>query len=99
MVKIVQVRVGASEEVTYRKGKRLLDVLGSGLALLVLSPLLAVVGVLVWKFSGRPVLFVQERPGLDAKPFKMYKFRTMIDERDEEGNLLPDEQRLTPIGR
>ena len=82
-----------------RKGKRLFDVLGAGLALVVASPLLAVIGVLVWRFHGRPVLFVQERPGVDAKIFKMYKFRTMTDERDEFGRLLPDARRLTRFGR
>src|ERR671910_309032 len=82
-----------------RKGKRVLDVLGAGLGLLVLLPLLAVISALVWRFHGRPVLFVQERPGLGAKTFKMYKFRTMTDERDEVGRLLPDAQRLTRFGR
>src|SRR5215210_8561798 len=82
-----------------KKGKRVLDMLGAGLGLVVLSPLLTVIGVLVWRFHGRPVLFVQERPGLGAKTFKMYKFRTMTDERDEYGRLLPDAQRFTRFGR
>src|SRR3954465_7223613 len=82
-----------------RKGKRVLDLLGAGLGLVVLSPLLGVIAALLWRFYGRPVLFVQERPGLDTKTFRMYKFRTMQDLRDEAGDLLPDEQRLTPIGR
>ncbi len=63
------------------------------------SPVLALISLLVWKLHGRPVLFVQERPGLDAKIFRMYKFRTMADERDEFGRLLPDAQRLTRFGR
>ena len=82
-----------------RKGKRLFDVLGAALLLAMASPVLAVISVLVWKFHGRPVLFIQERPGLDAKIFKMYKFRTMTDERDGSGQLLPDDQRLTRFGR
>jgi lipopolysaccharide/colanic/teichoic acid biosynthesis glycosyltransferase len=82
-----------------RKGKRIFDAVGSGLGLVMLSPLLAVIGALVWRFHRRPVLFVQERPGLGAKTFKMYKFRTMTDERDEHGRLLPDAQRLTRFGR
>jgi len=82
-----------------RKGKRLFDVLGAGLLLVISSPVLALISVLVRKFHGRPVLFVQERPGVDAKIFKMYKFRTMTDERDESGRLLPDDQRLTLFGR
>src|SRR5829696_3479183 len=81
------------------KAKRILDVLGAGLGSVVLSPMLAVIGILVRRSLGRPVLFVQERPGLDAKIFKMYKFRTMTEERDEIGELLPDAQRLTRFGR
>ena len=81
-----------------RKGKRLFDVLGAGLLLAISSPVLVVISVLVWKFHGPPVLFVQERPGLDGTIFKMYKFRTMTDERGESGQLLPDEQRLTWFG-
>ncbi len=82
-----------------RRGKRLFDVLGAGLVLVVSSPLLAVIAALVWRFHGRPILFAQERPGLDAKIFKVYKFRTMTDERDEHGRLLPDDRRLTRFGR
>jgi sugar transferase EpsL len=82
-----------------RRGKRLFDVLGAGLVLVVSSPLLAVIAALVWRFHGRPILFAQERPGLDAKIFKMYKFRTMTEERDEHGRLLPDDRRLTCFGR
>jgi sugar transferase EpsL len=82
-----------------RRGKRLFDMLGAGLCLVLASPVLAAISVLVWRYHGRPVLFVQERPGLDAKIFKMYKFRTMVDERDEHGRLLPDDRRLTRLGR
>ncbi len=81
-----------------RRGKRLFDLLGAGLGLIVASPLLGVIGALAWRFHGRPVLFVQERPGLAAKPFKMYKFRTMIDAVDASGQPLPDAQRLTRLG-
>ena len=81
------------------KAKRILDVLGAGLGSVVLSPMLAVIGILVRRSLGRPVLFVQERPGLDAKTFRIYKFRTMTDERDELGRLLPDDRRLTRFGR
>jgi len=75
------------------------DVLLSGCALLVLWPVLAVVAVLVRCKLGSPVIFCQERPGKDEKIFKMYKFRSMTDERDEHGELLPDEIRLTKFGR
>lgn len=79
--------------------KRLLDILLSGCALIVLSPVLLIVAILVRKKLGSPVIFCQKRPGKDEKIFKMYKFRSMTDERDEDGNLLPDEVRLTKFGR
>ena len=79
--------------------KRLLDILLSGCALVVLSPVLLIVAILVRTKLGSPVIFCQERPGKDEKIFKMYKFRSMTDERDEGGNLLPDEVRLTKFGR
>ena len=82
-----------------RYGKRVFDVVFSGGALVVLSPVLAVTAVLVRIKLGKPVVFCQERPGKDEKIFKMYKFRTMTNTCDEEGNLLPDETRLTPFGR
>ena len=79
--------------------KRILDVLLSGCALIVLSPVLLVVAVLVRTKLGSPVIFSQERPGKNEKIFKMYKFRSMTDARDENGALLPDEVRLTKFGR
>src|ERR671933_2868630 len=82
-----------------RKGRGFCAVVGGGVGLVALSPVLAVIGALVWRFHGRPVLFVQERPGLDAKVFRIYKFRMITDERDESGRLLPDAQRLTRFGR
>ncbi len=82
-----------------RGAKRIFDVAASGLGLLLLSPLLGAVALLVRLRLGRPVLFRQRRPGLHGKPFMMYKFRTMTDDRDAEGGLLPDGERLTPFGR
>jgi sugar transferase EpsL len=79
--------------------KRSLDIIIAGLGLLILSPLLIVISLVILIQIGRPVLFIQMRPGLNGKPFYMYKFRTMTDETDELGNLLPDEQRLTSLGR
>lgn len=79
--------------------KRGIDVLGAGAALVVLSPLLAVVAVLVRVRMGSPVLFRQTRPGLHARPFRLVKFRTMSDRRDADGELLPDADRLTALGR
>lgn len=71
----------------------------SGCALLTLSPVLLVVAILVRTKLGSPVIFCQERPGKDEKIFKMYKFRSMTDERDENGKLLPDDVRLTSFGK
>ena len=79
--------------------KRILDVLLSGCALVALSPVLLIVAVLVRTKLGSPVIFCQPRPGKDEKIFKMYKFRSMTDARDENGELLPDEVRLTKFGR
>ncbi len=80
--------------------KLLLDVVLSGLALLCLSPLLLVVTIwLHFANKGAGAFFTQERPGKNAEIFKIYKFKTMTDERDADGNLLPDELRLTKVGR
>ena len=79
--------------------KRELDVLLSAAALIILSPVMAVTALQVRKKLGSPVLFTQLRPGKGEKIFKMYKFRTMTDERDENGRLLPDEERLTRFGQ
>ncbi len=78
--------------------KRLMDLLGSFLGLILLSPVLIVVSALVRLKLGSPILFTQIRPGLGGRSFKMMKFRTMTDERDENGELLPDEVRLTKFG-
>lgn len=79
--------------------KRLLDIVIAFTALIVLSPVLLVVAVLVRIKLGAPVIFHQERPGYNEKIFKLCKFRTMTDQRDENGNLLPDAVRLTKFGR
>lgn len=79
--------------------KRFLDFILSLLAIIVLSPVLLVVAMLVRIKLGSPVIFKQERPGKNEKIFKLYKFRTMTNERDKKGNLLPDEVRLTKFGK
>lgn len=79
--------------------KRPLDGFLATLAIIVLSPVLLVTAVLVRFKLGSPVLFTQERPGLDGKIFKLYKFRSMTDKKDKDGNLLPDDERLTSFGR
>lgn len=84
----------------YRKYvKRLLDILISLCGIIILSPVYLIVWILVRVKLGKPALFTQERPGKDEKIFKLYKFRSMTDERDEKGELLPDEVRLTKFGR
>jgi len=79
--------------------KRLMDFILSLMAIIVLSPILLLVAILVRVKLGGPVLFKQERPGLNKKIFMMYKFRTMTDERDESGELLPNHIRLTKFGK
>lgn len=79
--------------------KRLLDIICSFFALVLLSWLYLIIAVLVRIKLGSPVIFTQERPGKDEKIFKLYKFRTMTDERDDDGKLLPDEVRLTKFGK
>ena len=79
--------------------KRIIDIILSGAALIVLSPVYLLLYILVRVKLGTPVFFTQERPGLHGKVFNIYKFRTMTDARDEQGNLLPDEVRLTSFGK
>lgn len=79
--------------------KRPLDCFMSLLALIILSPVMLITALLVRIKLGSPVLFFQERPGLNEKIFKIYKFRTMTDKRDENGELLPDSERLTKFGK
>ena len=79
--------------------KRILDFTLSLLALIVLSPLMLIIYILVRIKLGKPAIFKQKRPGKDEKIFTLYKFRTMTDEKDEKGNLLPDEKRLTKFGK
>ncbi len=79
--------------------KRLFDLLLTISGIVVISPIIAFISFLVRKKLGSPVLFSQLRPGLRGKPFRIYKFRTMTDARDAEGNLLPDAERLLPFGR
>ena len=84
----------------YRKfGKRLFDILASICGLIVLSPVMLVVAVIVRIKLGAPVIFSQERPGLHERVFKIYKFRTMTYNVDENNELLPDEKRLTQLGK
>jgi lipopolysaccharide/colanic/teichoic acid biosynthesis glycosyltransferase len=79
--------------------KRAFDIVFSACWLVCFSPLLLVVAILVRLKLGSPVLFIQERPGLRARPFRMVKFRTMNDARGPDGELLPDDQRLTSFGK
>lgn len=84
----------------YRRiGKRCLDLSLTGPSLVLLTPVLACLALLVRRDLGPPILFTQQRPGLNARIFTIYKFRTMRDDRDGEGNLLPEAKRMTPFGR
>ncbi len=79
--------------------KRILDIILSLLAIIILSPLLIIISILVLIFMGRPIFFKQPRPGKNEKIFNMYKFRTMTNKKDKDGNLLPDNQRLNKFGK
>lgn len=79
--------------------KRFMDFFIAALSIIIFSPLLIILAILVRVKLGGPVIFKQERPGLNGKVFKLYKFRTMTDAKDENGNLLDDEYRLTSFGK
>ena len=79
--------------------KRLFDLVVTLVCLLVSIPATALIAAMIGLTMGRPILLRQQRPGLNGKPFTLYKFRTMTDARDAQGNLLPDAERLTPFGR
>lgn len=79
--------------------KRLLDIVLSGIAIVILSPLFLIMSILELIYHGSPIFYAQERPGLHGKIFKLYKFRSMTNEKDENGELLPSEKRLTSFGR
>ncbi len=84
----------------YRKAlKPAFDFFATLILIILLSPVLIILTVLVGFFIGRPILFKQKRPGLNGEPFVLYKFRTMTNEKDADGNLLPDEKRLTRFGQ
>lgn len=78
--------------------KRFFDIIISLLGMIVLSPLYILISIYILIFMGRPILFAQKRTGLNGKPFKMYKFRSMTNKMDSEGNLLPESERLTKAG-
>jgi lipopolysaccharide/colanic/teichoic acid biosynthesis glycosyltransferase len=90
---------GLTAEKIQRTAKRFFDILGALAGLILLFPLLAVLVFLVRRRMGSPAIFAQRRAGLKGKPFVLYKFRTMNDLRDEQGELLPDEARLTEFGQ
>ncbi len=79
--------------------KRIFDLLLTSLILIIISPIMLILALLVRVIHGKPILFSQVRPGYQGELFKVYKFRTMTEVRDERGELLPDEQRLTRLGR
>ena len=78
--------------------KRLFDLVLTSLGIIFISPVLLLLSILVYIYHGKPILFKQRRPGYKGAPFLLYKFRTMTNTHDKQGNLLPDEQRLTRFG-
>lgn len=78
--------------------KRILDLLISFIAIIILFPIIIFIATLIYFFCGSPVLFTQDRPGLNGVVFKLIKFRTMLNSKDTQGNLLPDDQRMTKFG-
>jgi len=99
-VEVMEVIVGKRKKGIYERFfKRLFDFVLALIGLIVLSPVLLIVAILVRVKLGKPILFKQKRPGLNEKIFTLYKFRTMTDKRDENGNLLPDSERLTKFGK
>ena len=78
--------------------KRVFDFIAAAIAIILFSPILFVVALLIRQKLGSPVLFSQVRPGLNGQPFRMFKFRSMLDAQDAQGNPLPDDQRLTAFG-
>lgn len=83
----------------YQKIKRLLDITFSLFFIILLSPLFIIIALLVRVNLGRPIIFTQERQGFNGQPFLIYKFRSMTNEKDEKGNLLPNEERLTSFSK
>jgi lipopolysaccharide/colanic/teichoic acid biosynthesis glycosyltransferase len=79
-------------------GKRLLDLVISGSVIILTAPLFGLASLLLWIENGTTIFFIQERPGLNEKPFKILKFKTMNEQRNSEGDLLPDMQRITKVG-
>ncbi len=79
--------------------KPLFDRILALILIIILSPIMIIVAILIYLWDGRPVIFTQKRPGFREKIFKIYKFRTMTNERDKDGNLLPDAERLKGIGK
>lgn len=79
--------------------KRILDIILSLIAIIITLPIFLIVGILILIFIGQPAIFRQKRPGKNEKIFTMYKFRTMTNKKDKNGNLLPDELRLTKLGK
>lgn len=94
-----QIFDGKRFKISNRLVKSVLDRLIAAIALIILSPVMLVVAIAIYINIGKPIVFTQPRPGKDGRIFTFYKFRTMSDRRDSQGNLLPDEERLTAIGQ
>lgn len=98
MLKLLSVHLGECRRMYKLFIKRLLDIILSGTAIIILSPLYLIIAIVVRIQMGKPILFAQERIGKDERIFKLYKFRTMTNEKDKKGELLPEKDRLTSFG-
>ncbi|MEA3441361.1 MAG: sugar transferase [Chloroflexota bacterium] len=79
--------------------KRIFDLLLTCLGMILILPVMGIIAIIIWVTMGRPIMFRQQRPGYRGKPIHVAKFRTMTEARDQAGNLLPDKERITPLGR
>ncbi len=95
---VSEIFASIAKRMTQKIIKRIIDITAALLGLIILSPLLLFLALLIARKLGRSVFFIQERPGMGAKPFRMIKFRTMSNQRDRKGNLLPDQLRITKLG-
>jgi len=100
MRRLFKWRVENGELRMYKKFfKPLFDKILALILIIIFAPIMLIVAILIYIWDGKPIIFTQARPGLNEKIFKIYKFRTMTNEKDEFGNLLPDEKRLNGIGK
>jgi lipopolysaccharide/colanic/teichoic acid biosynthesis glycosyltransferase len=94
-----QVEFMVESKKNYERAKRLIDIVISGIVMILLTPLLIVASIVVWQSMGHPILYMCQRAGRNGRPFVLFKFRSMTNERDVNGNLLPEKHRITVVGK